>query len=170
MDNICNKASKRISGLLKTADIEVSASDTQLIAELEHLAEKVDGLESLVCAIQSINEITTASAALQCAKTLVTQDRRATHGTMIYGFEKIARLWSAMLAGRDLAADPLEGSEVCDMMELLKIARRGSGQFNPDDYVDGAGYAACALECRHQEAWCGSATPGKKNEAWCGHE
>ena len=97
----------------------------------------------------------TAAEALALALQLVTQDRRASHGAMISTFERVAALWSAQLAGRDTEADPLMASEVCDLMELLKIARRPSGAFNPDDYVDGAGYAACGLECRAQEAWCG---------------
>ena len=37
------------------------------------------------------------------------------------------------------------------MMELLKIARRKLGVFNPDDYVDGAGYAAVAFECAKEQ-------------------
>ena len=36
-------------------------------------------------------------------------------------------------------------------MEGLKIARRYSGGFNADDYLDGAGYAACAYEVRKGE-------------------
>jgi hypothetical protein len=31
-------------------------------------------------------------------------------------------------------------------MELFKIARRHSGSYNADDYVDAAGYAGCAGE------------------------
>jgi hypothetical protein len=31
-------------------------------------------------------------------------------------------------------------------MELLKVGRRLCGSFNPDDYIDGAGYAAVAGE------------------------
>jgi hypothetical protein len=34
------------------------------------------------------------------------------------------------------------------MMEALKIARRYSGAFNPDDYLDGAGYAGVAYEIK----------------------
>jgi hypothetical protein len=37
------------------------------------------------------------------------------------------------------------------MMELLKIARRKLGVLNPDDYVDGAGYAAVAFECAKEQ-------------------
>jgi hypothetical protein len=37
------------------------------------------------------------------------------------------------------------------MMECLKIARRYTGDFNPDDYVDGAGYSAVAGEVRAEQ-------------------
>jgi hypothetical protein len=33
-------------------------------------------------------------------------------------------------------------------MESMKIARRYTGAFNVDDYIDGAGYAACAGEVK----------------------
>jgi hypothetical protein len=37
------------------------------------------------------------------------------------------------------------------MMEGMKIARRYSGSHNVDDYVDGAGYAACAGEIAERQ-------------------
>ena len=43
-------------------------------------------------------------------------------------------------------AMPLDAHDVATLMEGMKIARRYTGVFNPDDYVDGAGYAACAGE------------------------
>ncbi|MCR4341662.1 MAG: DUF6378 domain-containing protein [Gemmatimonadaceae bacterium] len=41
---------------------------------------------------------------------------------------------------------PLTPLDVANMMEAMKIARRKSGSHNIDDYIDGAGYAACAGE------------------------
>ncbi len=146
MDNICIQAAKRIRGLALTANLQPNASDETLVNALEENAWKIDAL------VQT-EEPNTASDALLEARALVTNDRRVSHGDMIDGFGRIARLWSALLADRDLEADPLEPSEVCDMMELLKVARRQSGDFNSDDYIDGAGYAACGFECRKQEAW-----------------
>ena len=90
----------------------------------------------------------TAFDVLTTATDLVGGDRKASHGAMAGTFDRIAALWSAYLGGRDNSDKPLTGSEVCDLMELLKIARRQDGTFNPDDYVDGAGYAACAFQCR----------------------
>ena len=40
------------------------------------------------------------------------------------------------------------------MMELLKIARRLTGTFNLDDYVDSVGYAAIAGELAARSVQC----------------
>ena len=37
---------------------------------------------------------------------------------------------------------------VADLFELAKVARRQAGDYNRDDYVDGAGYAAISCELR----------------------
>lgn len=91
-----------------------------------------------------------------CAKAgeLVGGDRAATHGDKVANHENIARLWVAYLAHRIIPRNsaagypcsPLDALDVANMMELLKIARRMAGAHNIDDYVDGAGYAACAGE------------------------
>ena len=41
----------------------------------------------------------------------------------------------------------LDAQDAANMMELFKVARRLTGVFNPDDFLDGAGYAAVGLEC-----------------------
>ena len=40
----------------------------------------------------------------------------------------------------------MEAEDVAIMMILLKIARIQTGTFKPDNYIDIAGYAACAAE------------------------
>lgn len=72
----------------------------------------------------------------------VIMEREAQHGHKRDNLERIAEFWSAYLG---VTIDPWQ---VADMMELLKVARRCSGAFNMDDYVDGAGYAALAGEAR----------------------
>lgn len=84
------------------------------------------------------------------AAELVSGDRERMHGDKETNFDNIASLWNAWLdmrfpGGGGLAGD-LTGADVATLMELLKIARRVSGEFNPDDFVDGAGYAAIAGE------------------------
>ena len=84
---------------------------------------------------------------------LVAGDRARHRGDVVVSFATIAHLWNAWLDARRLArgADmPLEAEDVATMMELLKIARRLGGRLDADDYVDGAGYAACAGEIAHR--------------------
>lgn len=78
------------------------------------------------------------------AAQLVSGDREAQHGDKVTNHEKIAALWDAYIRIRP--PGPMRGLDVANMMELLKIARRCLGAHNLDDYIDGAGYAACAGE------------------------
>lgn len=81
------------------------------------------------------------------AAALVGGDRATTHGDKLENHTKIAHLWNGILLAAGKAPDrPLDAHDVANMMEALKIARRYAGTFNPDDYIDGAGYAAVAGE------------------------
>ena len=88
-----------------------------------------------------------AKRVLEQALNLVSGDRADAHGPIWENHNNIAMLWNGYLYNKDylLAAD------VANMMELLKIARRKLGTFNEDDYIDGAGYAAVALECAEEQ-------------------
>tara|TARA_R110000822_G_scaffold89145_3_gene206148 strand:+ start:335 stop:649 length:315 start_codon:yes stop_codon:yes gene_type:complete len=66
---------------------------------------------------------------------------------MLENHENIAKLWNGYLYNKE----ELSASDVANMMELMKVARRKAGAFNADDYVDGAGYAAVAYECAEGE-------------------
>jgi Domain of unknown function (DUF6378) len=81
------------------------------------------------------------------AAELVDGEREHDHGDKIANHDKIAAVWNGILyaAGKP-PAWPLDGHDVTCLMEGLKIARRFSGRFDPDDYIDAAGYAACAGE------------------------
>jgi len=74
---------------------------------------------------------------------LVSTDRATAHGPSKENHENIARLWDAYLHN----VDHVTAHDVANMMELLKVARRKTGNINIDDYIDGAGYAAVAYEC-----------------------
>jgi hypothetical protein len=92
----------------------------------------------------------TAASILESAGKLVGGDRQNTHGDKVQNHMAIARLWNGYVenlveAGRDPRT--LGAEDVANLMELLKVARRQNGAYNPDDYVDGAGYAAVAGEC-----------------------
>ena len=79
----------------------------------------------------------TLNRAIEC----VTKDRAADHGDMESNFDAIARYWTIHLG---VAVD---ANDVGVMMSLLKIARIKSNRAHKDNYVDGAGYLACAAEC-----------------------
>lgn len=80
------------------------------------------------------------------AANIVSGDRAQSHGNMHHHFASVALLWNAyMMARRDTSA-PLRATDVPHMMALLKIARTQSGTVNADDFIDGAGYLACAGE------------------------
>jgi len=78
---------------------------------------------------------------LDTAKELVTKDRANDHGDMENNFKTIATYWSEHLGHK------IEPQDVGVMMALLKMARVKSNPFHEDNYVDGAGYLACAAEC-----------------------
>lgn len=102
----------------------------------------------------------TAAEVLTEVATLVSGDRAAKHGDKRINHACIASVWNGILNARLLAGNhsELNGHDVANLMEGLKIARRYTGSFNPDDYVDGAGYAAVAAECAS------SARPGAIGE------
>jgi len=79
---------------------------------------------------------------------LVGGNRQIQNGDKIKNHQNIANIWTAYLTnhfGKELF---IRADMVADMMELLKVARRQCGKFNPDDYVDGAGYSAISCEIR----------------------
>jgi hypothetical protein len=85
-----------------------------------------------------------ASDIARKAADLVSGDRAQTHGDMAENFERIANLWTAYL-GKRLDYE-LTAVDIGQMMVLLKIARTQGGAINADDFIDQAGYAACAGE------------------------
>ena len=85
-----------------------------------------------------------AKKVLEQALNITGGDRAESYGSMWENHENIARLWNGYLHDKKY----LTAEDVANLMELLKIARRKTGKFNEDNYVDGAGYAAVALECR----------------------
>lgn len=89
-----------------------------------------------------------ATDLLQQAAHLVGGERDRQHGEKHDNFRRIAILWNAWLEARwgvNLVTG-LDATDVAQMMSLLKKARTLSGSHNPDDYVDDAGYTACAGE------------------------
>ena len=89
---------------------------------------------------------------LEQARICVCGEREQDYGSTEDNFETVGLLWTIYLR----AAHPgireylksnigLSRKDVAMMMSLLKIARAAVGD-NPDNFVDLAGYAACAGE------------------------
>lgn len=74
------------------------------------------------------------------AESIVNGERNSAYGDPEDNFKKIAGLWSSY-TGHDYSAH-----DVAIMMILLKVARTQSGTGSMDNYVDIAGYSACAGE------------------------
>ena len=74
------------------------------------------------------------------AADLIDGDRRRQHGEPKAAHTRIAALWSAYLDR------PISAHDVAIMMILVKVGRITTGSFNPDNYVDIAGYAGVAAE------------------------
>lgn len=92
---------------------------------------------------------TSAGAIAQQAAELVSGARASAHGPKLDNHQRIAAAWNGILAAAGKSpSTPLDAHDVANLMEALKIARRYCGAFNVDDYVDGAGYAACAGEIK----------------------
>jgi len=94
--------------------------------------------------------MTWAAEILTKARDLVTGDRAKTHGDMREVHATIANHWNAYLINHGIQRHLLP-HDVATMMELLKIGRSQHGAFNPDDYIDRAGYAAITGQLREEE-------------------
>jgi len=82
---------------------------------------------------------------LEKAKEAVCKDRQETYGPIEDSFKEIGGLWSAYLGIE------LSNNRVAMMMVLLKVARSKHKISYMDNYVDIAGYAACASEMAYRE-------------------
>lgn len=101
--------------------------------------------------VKSARDIATRAASL------VGGDRERDHGKKADNFNRIAKMWQTYLDIRRHPSAPLDAVDVGHMMSIMKVARTQSGALNVDDYVDGAGYMACAGEVAiANESWTGN--------------
>jgi hypothetical protein len=89
---------------------------------------------------------TTRKSILAEAEKCVCSDREMDYGTPEDSFYKISKLWNAYLG--DNVTDE---HDVAMMMALVKVARIRTGKRKVDNYIDLAGYAACAGEIACKE-------------------
>lgn len=100
---------------------------------LSDLAGKTKGEEKMP---------TTRKTILEAAEKCVCNDRQDQYGKPEDSFGAIADLWTAYLdVGREIT--PVD---VAQMMILLKVGRAKENPKHQDNWVDMAGYAACAGE------------------------
>lgn len=104
----------------------------------------------------------TRSECLDTAKEIVCKDREGTYGKPENNFKLIADLWS-VYKGETFTAE-----DVATMMILLKIARISAGKYKSDNYIDIAGYAACACELRFADVGktCDDLTEEERKNKW----
>lgn len=88
----------------------------------------------------------TAAGIAARAADLVGGNREKQHGAKSDNFTRIATMWDAYMRIRREPAAPIDALDVGHFMVLMKLARTQSGSLNVDDYIDAAGYAACAGE------------------------
>jgi len=69
--------------------------------------------------------------------------RQSDYGPPEDSFGLIAEFWNTYIARIEF---PIDAQDVAAMMILLKVARHATGGEMADNWVDMAGYAACASE------------------------
>ena len=88
---------------------------------------------------------------LEVARVCVCGEREQDYGTPENNFETIGLLWGVYLRAahpelaKVMAVNHITAKDVAAMMGLLKVARIATGN-KADNFVDLAGYAACAGE------------------------
>lgn len=81
----------------------------------------------------------------EASKAVLTDRSEAYGGKPENNFREIGRLWSVYL-DREIS-----DQDVAVMMILLKTARIKTGRHKDDNWIDVAGYAACGMECGHED-------------------
>lgn len=86
---------------------------------------------------------------LDSAKEIVTKDREEQYGAPEDNFATIAEFWTTYIKTKCVSPEAdvnISPADVGAMMVLFKTARIASGSEKADNFIDIAGYAACAGE------------------------
>ena len=97
---------------------------------------------------------TTRKTILDEAERCVCTDREQAYSSPEDNFSTIAALWEPYLRRKCVSPGAnvcIEPEDVGVLMALLKIGRIASGQAKADNFIDMAGYAACAGEIAMKE-------------------
>lgn len=99
------------------------------------------------------NSITQRERCLDEAKKIVCTDRSQQYGEPEDNFDVISEYWAAYLNGKYKLGVPLDAEDVAHMMVLFKMGRITTAKgYKSDNYIDMAGYTACAMECAASKA------------------
>jgi hypothetical protein len=130
-----------------------AVSDPRLRWDCGHLTTEHPRAEAARCRDARVHRTGDKRSARDIATEaarLVGGDRAVAHGDMSVNFANTAAIWNALLEAKarqqSISTPRLTALDVPNFLEAFKIARRYSGSHNIDDYIDGAGYAACAGE------------------------
>lgn len=97
--------------------------------------------------------ITQRERCLDEAKRIVCTDRNEQYGEPENNFDVISEYWAAYLNSKYKVGVPLDSGDVAHMMVLFKMGRITTAKaYKEDNYIDMAGYAACAMECATNKA------------------
>ena len=86
---------------------------------------------------------------LEAVKRIICYDRNNEYGEPENNFSVITDFWNTYLHGKLQYDSCLEitGEDVGIMMTLFKIGRMTASE-KDDNFLDGIGYLACAMECK----------------------
>lgn len=97
--------------------------------------------------------ITQRERCLDEARKIVCSDRNEQYGEPENNFDVIADYWAVYLNGKYKIGVQLDSGDVAHMMVLFKMGRITTAKaYKEDNYIDMAGYAACAMECATNKA------------------
>lgn len=102
---------------------------------------------------EKLSGITQRERCLDEAKRIVCTDRNEQYGEPENNFDMIADYWAVYLNGKYKIGVQLDSVDVAHMMVLFKMGRITTAKtYKEDNYIDLAGYAACAMECATNKA------------------
>lgn len=103
--------------------------------------------------IEKLSDIPQRERCLNEAKRIVCTDRNEQYGEPENNFDVIADYWAAYLNSKYKVGVLFDFGDVVYMMVLFKMGRITTAKaYKEDNYIDMAGYAACAMECAASKA------------------
>lgn len=125
----------------------ITTTGTGKLSDITQIKHCSDEAKRIVCGI------TQRERCLDEAKRIVCTDRNEQYGEPENNFNVISKYWAAYLNSKYKVGVPLDSGDVAHMMVLFKMGRITTAKaYKEDNYIDLAGYAACAMECATNKA------------------